>query len=106
MISERTPGLLKGVQWPGLRSHSSSVGLEGDAGRAVQMAHQAKVTNAELERSDVVGRLRPLNAEASNEATVADICAELVHSLPQPYAKFGRAGGGSDVDAAVEEEVS
>jgi hypothetical protein len=68
----------------------------------VQLEHQAEVTNAELESSDGVGRLRPLNAEA----TVVDIDAEPVHNLSQPYRNFGRAGGYRDVDAAVKEEVS
>jgi hypothetical protein len=59
-----------------------------------------------LENSGGVGRQRPLDAEADDEAAAADIDVEPVRSLLQPCTNFGRGGGDRDVNAAVEEEVS
>lgn len=77
-----------------------------DAGRVVELEDEAEVANAQLEKGGGVGRWSPLDAESDDEAAAADVVAEPVESLPQPFTDDGGVGGDGDEDAVLEEDNS
>lgn len=76
-----------------------------DAGRMVELEDEAAVAYAELESGRGGRRGVPLDAEADDEAAVANLGEEEAANVVEPCTDDGGGGGEGDVDVVVLEEV-